>query len=166
MVLGTFIQIIYWPEKLIEGNCWASGMILLKHNCNVSLIIIRYIYIYNHYCYKRILKYTTNGRKNILHNLFWKTFQEKSPHTGASKLTYNANGRFLYQKICAKKVLPNNRSRGVLRKRCSENMQQIYRRIAMSKCDFNKVALQLYWNHTSAWVFSCKFAAHFQNTFS
>ena len=31
---------------------------------------------------------------------------------------------------------------------------------------FNKVALQLYWNHTSALVFSCKFAAYFQNTFS
>ena len=26
--------------------------------------------------------------------------------------------------------------------------------------------MQLYWNHTSAWVFSCKFAAYFQNTFS
>ena len=32
-------------------------------------------------------------------------------------------------------------SRGVLRKRCSENMQQMYRRTPMSKCDFNKVAL-------------------------
>ena len=42
--------------------------------------------------------------------------------------------------------------RGVLRKRCSENMQQIYR--------------QIYWNRTSAWVFSCKFAAYFRNTFS
>ena len=29
----------------------------------------------------------------------------------------------------------------------------------------NKVALKLYWNHTSAWVF-CKFAAYFQNTLS
>ena len=28
------------------------------------------------------------------------------------------------------------------------------------------VALQLHWNHTSAWVFSSKFAAYFQNTFS
>ena len=36
----------------------------------------------------------------------------------------------------------------------------------MPKYDFSKVALQLYWNHTSAWVFSCKFAAFFQNTFS
>ena len=30
--------------------------------------------------------------------------------------------------------------RGVPRKRCSENMQQIYRRTPMPKCDFNKVA--------------------------
>ena len=34
--------------------------------------------------------------------------------------------------------------RGVLEKRCSENMQQIYRRTPMPKYDFNKVALQLY----------------------
>ena len=48
---------------------------------------------------------------------------------------------------------------------CSKNMQQIYR-TTMPQCDFNKVALQFYWNHTSAWVFSFKFAACFQNTFS
>ena len=47
-----------------------------------------------------------------------------------------------------------------------KNMQQIYRRMPMSKCDFNKVANQLYWNRTSVWVFSCKFVAYFQNTFS
>ena len=35
-------------------------------------------------------------------------------------------------------------SRGVLRKSCSENMQEIYRRTPMPKCDFNKVAKQLY----------------------
>ena len=39
--------------------------------------------------------------------------------------------------------------RGVLSKRCSENMQQIYRRTPMLKCDFNKVAEQLInRNHT------------------
>ena len=27
-------------------------------------------------------------------------------------------------------------------------------------------AKQLYWNRTSAWMFSCKFAAYFQNNFS
>ena len=36
----------------------------------------------------------------------------------------------------------------------------------MPKYDFNKVVLQLYWNRTSAWVVSCKFAAYFHNTFS
>ena len=55
--------------------------------------------------------------------------------------------------------------RGFLRKRCSENMQQIYRRTPMPKCDINKLALQLFWNRTSAWLFSCKFAAYLQNTF-
>ena len=55
---------------------------------------------------------------------------------------------------------------GVLRKRCSENLQQIYRRTPMPKYDFTKVVKQLYWNHTSAWVFSCKFNAYFQSTFS
>ena len=33
-------------------------------------------------------------------------------------------------------------------KRCSENMQQIYRRASMPKFDFKNVALQFYWNHT------------------
>ena len=45
-------------------------------------------------------------------------------------------------------------SGGVLKKSCSENMRQIYRRTPISKCNF-----------ASAWVFSCKFAAYFQNTF-
>ena len=61
--------------------------------------------------------------------------------------------------------IQNQPPRGFLRKRCFENMQQICRRTPMLKCDFNKVALQLYWNHTSARVFSYKFAAYFQNTF-
>ena len=34
-------------------------------------------------------------------------------------------------------------SKGVYKKRCSENMQQIYRRTTMPKCDFNKVAFLL-----------------------
>ena len=57
-------------------------------------------------------------------------------------------------------------SRGVLKKRCSENIKQIFRRIPMPKCDFNIFAIQLYWNCTLAWVFSCQFAAYFQNIFS
>ena len=36
-------------------------------------------------------------------------------------------------------------SRGILRKRCSENIQQIYRRTPMPKCDFNKVLGLVHW---------------------
>ena len=43
-------------------------------------------------------------------------------------------------------------------------MQQIYRITPMLKYDFNKVFLELYGNHTSAWVFPCKFDAYFQNS--
>ena len=39
-------------------------------------------------------------------------------------------------------------------------MQEIYKEKPMQKCDFNKAAMQLYWNQTLAWVFPCKFAAY------
>ena len=55
--------------------------------------------------------------------------------------------------------------RGVSRKKCSENMRQIHKGTPMPKWDFNKAASQLYWNHTSVWVFSCKFAEYFQKSF-
>ena len=43
-----------------------------------------------------------------------------------------------YLILCFQKQPP----RGVLKERRSENMQQIYRKIYMPKCDFNKVAKQ------------------------
>ena len=55
----------------------------------------------------------------------------------------------------------NQPPRGVLKKRCSENMQQIYRRTPMLKCNFNKVAFQnIYFQNT---YFQNKY---FQNIFS
>ena len=45
-------------------------------------------------------------------------------------------------------------------------MQKIYAKKSMPKYDFNKITKQLYWNHTSTWVFSCKLAACFPNTIS
>ena len=51
------------------------------------------------------------------------------------------------------------------RNRCSENMQQIYRKVPMPKHDFNKVSKQLYRNHIRGCILSCKFAAYFQRTF-
>ena len=69
---------------------------------------------------------------------------------------------FIWQLHLLVSTLQKQPSKGVLRKMCSENMQQIYRRTPMPMCDFNKVAMQLYWNHTSVWVFSYKFAACFR----
>ena len=63
-------------------------------------------------------------------------------------------------------TIQNQPSRGFLRKRCTENMQEIYRRTPIPKCDFNKVTKQLYWNHTSTRVYSCKFGAYFLSTIS
>ena len=66
-----------------------------------------------------------------------------------SYLTYNS----IFDKNIQKQA-----SRGVLRKKCCENMHQNYRRTLMLKCDFN--------SHNWAQVFFCKFAAYFQSTSS
>ena len=52
-------------------------------------------------------------------------------------------------------------SRGFFTKRYSKNVQQICRRAPVPKCDFNKVALQLYQNHALARV---KYVGNLQNT--
>ena len=44
-------------------------------------------------------------------------------------------------------------------------MQHIYRRTSTPKCDFNKVAKQLYWNHISAWVFPYNLLHIFRTSF-
>ena len=44
---------------------------------------------------------------------------------------------FLIALNLSKSSIPKQPSRGVLRKRCSENMQQIYRRTPTPKCDSN-----------------------------
>ena len=54
-----------------------------------------------------------------------------------------------------KEKLQKQPFRGVLNKKYSEYMQQIYRRTSIPKCVFNKVALQFYWNHTSACSSAC-----------
>ena len=85
-------------------------------------------------------------------------------------VSYDAFSTFVLSYLNQKKgnvtamIIQKKSSRSVFKKRCSENMQQMYRRTPLSKCNFNKVAFQLYWNRTLAWVFSRKIAAYFQNT--
>ena len=48
--------------------------------------------------------------------------------------------RYRFLQVVLMRVLQKQPSRDVLWKRCSENMQQIYRKTPMSKYNFNKVA--------------------------
>ena len=110
---------------------------------------------------------TVNSSFNTLPFLFRRTvffklssmFNKHIPqkHTFSTIHTINATSEV---------YLLKQSSSSVLSKKCSKNMYQIYRRTAMPKCHFNKVVLQLYQNHTSTWLFSCKFPAYFQNIFS
>ena len=104
--------------------------------------------------------------------LFWNLVKSLSEHCSSFSITslflmtpqkecYHQHSWQYLQYINSQK----QPSRGVHKKRCSENMQKIYRRTPMPKCNFNKVVLQLYWNHTLAWVISCKLTEYFQNTF-
>ena len=49
---------------------------------------------------------------------------------------------FQYCKTIATQKNQKQPPRSVLSKKCSENMQHIYRRTHMAQCDFDKAALQ------------------------
>ena len=83
------------------------------------------------------------------------------PKTKIFQSTLKVENRTQYVDHQMSNAVEKQSSRGVLKKRCSENMQQIYKRTPMAKCDFDKVTKQLYWNYTSAWVFSCTFSCIF-----
>ena len=60
-----------------------------------------------------------------------------------SKYELNVNAAYLLSKKDSLEGVQMQPPRGALRKRCSQNMHQIYKRTPMPKCDFNKVAFQL-----------------------
>ena len=53
---------------------------------------------------------------------------------------------------------------GFLMGECSGSMRRVCGVASVPKYDFNKVAIQLFWGHTSAWEFSYEFAVYFQGT--
>ena len=116
--------------------------------------------------YSKSLRATANWSVNqVLKFVYIPTgiyiFKLNSGNTKTSCEIYsnliNKDNRTKYSNVALMYLLQKQPPRGALRKRCSENMRQIYKRTRMPK--------QLYWNHTSSWVFACKFAAYFQNTF-
>ena len=79
-----------------------------------------------------------------------------------SDIPFTCNSQLSDCKDC---IFQEQPPRGLPRKSCSKNMQQIYRRTPMPKCDFNKVAKRRYWNRTSTWVFSCQLKHIFRTPF-
>ena len=59
------------------------------------------------------------------------------------------------------KFIQKQPSRGVFKKRCSENMQQIYRRTPMPKCDYNKVAFKFTGEHPCRGLISINLRSNF-----
>ena len=78
----------------------------------------------------------SNGFKRSVYWNNYQTILEKTinPGTNMYELLHAS-----FQGV--ERLFQNQPPRGVLRKRCSENMQEIYRRTSRSKCDSNKVAL-------------------------
>ena len=71
---------------------------------------------------------------------------------------------------CANVIFRNNHpelflEKGVLKICCKFTREHLSRNCfaTLLKSHF-RMGVLLYWNHTLAWVFFCKFAAYFQNT--
>ena len=64
-----------------------------------------------------------------------KNYQKNWTECTSRKLAFQLSKKFNIQKQV---------SRGVLSKRCPENMQQVYNKTLMPKWDINKVGKQLY----------------------
>ena len=106
-------------------------------------------------------KRSSSGKKCIhfILQLIFNSYAFESYKTRCSN-EYCSNMKFNFQKQPTRGVP----KKGVL-KTCSKFTGEYPCREYPYPCDFNKVALQSYWNQTSAWVCSCKFAAYFHNTF-
>ena len=90
----------------------------------------------------------TAGDNDLISFIIQKQPLRGVPRKRYSKICSKFTGERLHRSVISIKLqssfLQKQPPKGVLKKRCSENMQQIYRRISMPKCDFNKVAKQLY----------------------
>ena len=78
----------------------------------------------------KVFHVSWNALETVFHEMLWKKSFTVYP---CLKCCFNISSHYYIQKQL---------SRTVLKKRCSENMQHIYRRTPMLECDFNKVT----WN--------------------
>ena len=108
--------------------------------------------------YSIVVKYFSQQSPNYLNEIFdvatesnflLKNTSQKSicafRKTNRSQFALSCIGPNFWNKTLGTLKRQKQPSRGVLRKSCSEDMQQIYRRTTMPKCDFHKDAKKLYW---------------------
>ena len=92
----------------------------------------------------------------LLQHICSEKFSENSPENFCARnifIRFSLSARLAIGGIEFFRYIKNSQnqlSAVILRKSYSENMQQIWTGSLMLKCDFNKVALQLYLNHTLA----------------
>ena len=91
---------------------------------------------------KQILIHCSEKRQRLTYNFYYialilKVFSSNYRTSWHTKL-YSTTTKITLLKIQKQPY------RGVLKRRCSESMQQVYKRTPMPGYDFNKVALQLY----------------------
>ena len=121
-----YSQELFYKESLLELEVVKSGS-------------LKYYKVFSFKNEKRIIKKVRGTKKNNKNSSHGRKYKIQCRHWKQGK---NEKRKTWEEFNNEQKQL----SRGVVSKRCSENMQHIYRRTPMPKCDFNKVAEQLYWN--------------------
>ena len=116
-------------------------MVFLKKASFLTLLDQKQINIYISHMVKKVIDTCSNAVMD-------KCFPNRSRLSLSSWLckfgTKRLSDDVISKVVTFKYVLQKQQPRGVPRKRCSENMQQIYNRTPMPKYDFNKIAKQLY----------------------
>ena len=152
----------------MEDNCKISTKLVPSHGTFNIFFVWHEVNIKFAKWYKDVLSiwvFITNSPQRRL-NKDWRIISQNVAPLNTSVHKHWMYKERMYKENIFLYATQKQPSRSVPWKRYSENIQQIYRRTPMPKYDINKVASQLYWKRTLAWVFSCKLVAYFQNTFS
>ena len=134
-----FTKIIYvkwvWIFSCISRYLYKKGQ---QNNSIKTFKAIAFIK-YNCYWFVSQSFWLLSLLVHVLLRIIW-NWESASILSGSILSTFGYPRLSIYQLLGSKFSCQKQLSRGVPRKRCSENMYQIYRRAIMTKCDFYKVA--------------------------
>ena len=149
------------------SECYHNSVIRSSHQrCSIKKVFFLILQNSQENTCARVSFFNKVGIRNIWSSIHEKGKQRSDWVASLKALLIKESVYFKIETIEIDRRADQQLFRGVPRKSCSENLQQIYKKITMPKRYINKAVLQLYWNHFLAWVFSCEFIAYFQNIFS